>query len=59
MPIVEIINEPQPPARAASGGKGKCDVNVRLIASQNNELVKTLTSRVHENERQERESRKY
>ncbi len=56
---IEIVNEPPPPARAASGGKGKCDVNVRLIAAKTNEVVQTLTSRIQENERQERESRKY
>ena len=57
MSDIEIVNEPPPPARAS--GKGRCDVNVRLIDSKNNEVVKTLTSKLKENERREREERKY
>jgi hypothetical protein len=57
MSNIEIVNEPEPPARAS--GKGLCDLNVRLIDGKNGELLKTCPARVKENERRERESRKY
>lgn len=57
MSNIEIVNEPPPPARAS--GKGMCQLNVRLIDSKTNELIKTCPSKVKENERREREERKY
>jgi hypothetical protein len=58
MSNIEIVNEPEPPARAS--GKGVCDLSVRLIDGKNGELLKTCpTKGVKENERQLRESRKY
>jgi hypothetical protein len=57
MSNIEIVNESEPPARAS--GKGYCNLNVRLIDGKTGELVKVCPSKVKENERRERESRKY